>query len=188
MAKQLHSGLAALIVMSAGVVAAPSVSANVSAKTSDRPTEITHASAVHKQSRISQCNSLITVVNDGSRQVSALRGQESSISTLTTLANTLNSLSRRIGSVRVPDTTLQRYRNGFARLYGNLARTSSQIGTALTTFQAIQRQDPSLRDPDELQQIQTQLAEAMRNNEQATVQERRLKSAFMNYCQTGRQG
>ncbi len=187
MAKHLHSGLAALIVMSAGVIAAPSVSANVSAKTSDRPTEITHASAVQKQSRISQCNSLITVVNDGSRQVSALRGQESSVSTLTTLANTLNNLSRRIGQVRVPDTNLQRYRNGFARLYGNLARTSSRVGTALTTLQAIQRQDPSLRDQDELQRVQNQLAEAMRNNEQATTLERRLKDAFMNYCRTGQQ-
>lgn len=186
MANQLRSGLAAVIVMAAGVVAAPSVSARVS----DRPTtaqpSASRFAVQPKQSRVSQCNSLIGVVNQGQSSVRAIRNQTPSLETMTQLADILAALAQRTVQVRMADTTLQRYRNGFARIYSNLSRASRQVGSALAALQRIQQQNPSQANQDELQRLQDQISEAKDMTDQASVQERRLVDAVNSYCRGGR--
>lgn len=192
----LRSGLAALVVATMGGGVASAIAPQKT--TGDRSIPIAvvlekaggghfkEASSFQKQSRLTQCNRLSAVLDRGRQTLERFNTREVSVESMNGIADALTQLARQVMQVRMADTNLQGYRNGFVRTYGNMSRAARQVAVSLREVQRIQQLDPSQRDLSELQRIQTATNQAAELNSQASTEEKRLVNAFNSYCRAGR--
>ena len=80
-------------------------------------------------SKVSQCQRLISVVNEGSSLVEDNKGKEAA--TTFQLAQDLENVTQAIAQINLEDTKLKYFQNRFVQVFETLSQAISQAGKAL---------------------------------------------------------
>lgn len=81
-----------------------------------------------KAGRISQCNALITVINEEQGKHKDLKGE--SPDELKKLADALDATAKKIGEVELNDPKLQEFREDYKKMAGDLAKAARDAAAA----------------------------------------------------------
>lgn len=130
-----------------------------------------------QKSRVSQCNRLIDVVNQGHTISQDIIGTDAEA--MEKLAIDLLDLSQRIDEVGLTDPNLQSYRNRFVRIYGSLSIAAHQVGMALRELDQI---PPTPTGVTQAQRLQERVEQASQRGDRAAAQEEILVREINNYC------
>jgi hypothetical protein len=123
-------------------------------------------SIVSNQTRISQCNQVIAIVNEAvtSARVITGSGQASDPGAMLEAAEAMDSSATKLENISLTDQTLQDYRSGFSKMY----RETSQTTRAFV--EAFKNQDRPAAEA------------ALTSLQQATTPENQLTTGVNSYC------
>jgi hypothetical protein len=81
--------------------------------------------------KISQCQRLIKVVNQGTSLIDNNKGTQ--VTTSLQLSNDLQNVTKAIQELRLTDPKLQKFQSSFAKVFDHLSRAIAQAASALGT-------------------------------------------------------
>jgi hypothetical protein len=82
-------------------------------------------------SKTSQCQRLITVVNQGTSLIDQNKGTQ--VTTSLQLSQDLQNITKSIEELRLTDPKLQKFKGSFAKIFNNLSQAIAQSASALST-------------------------------------------------------
>jgi hypothetical protein len=81
------------------------------------------------ESKIAQCQRLVTVVNKGTSLIENQKGTQ--VTTSLQLAKDLQGVTKTIQELKLADPELQKYQSNFAKIFDNLSQAIAKSGQAL---------------------------------------------------------
>lgn len=129
------------------------------------------------ESRVSQCNRLIEVIDDGHALMRDF-DQQTPRSTAQ-LSRKLDALVEEVKAVELSDQQLQTYRDRFAQIYSDLSDSFSTTSTALASAQEAGSNKSGLQ---QVQQARNQVEQASQQAEKAAKQADAIAAEINAYC------
>jgi DNA repair ATPase RecN len=130
------------------------------------------------ESKVAQCNKLITVVNKGQQISQSIKGMDAPA--MKKLSTDLGGLSKEISAVEVADEKLKGFQGRFVKIYDDLSSASSKVGSALEEIE--KNKKPTPETLKKLKQLQSDVAAASKTSEAAAASEKGLVQEVNTYC------
>jgi hypothetical protein len=88
------------------------------------------------ESKVSQCQRLIEVVNKGTELIENNKGQQ--VTTSLQLSEDLEATTKEIKDMHLKDSRLQEFQSGFVKIFGSFSQLIAQAGKALGSAKTAQ--------------------------------------------------
>lgn len=127
------------------------------------------------ESRVSQCNRLIQVINQGHSLVTNFDDQNAAAATQ--LASSLDGINQQLEAVELADEQLQEYQGRFVQVYRDLSQAFREMAEALNVANNAQP-----NQVDKLQQANAKAESAGKVAQRAAENADKLADEINNYC------
>lgn len=130
------------------------------------------------ENKITQCQKLIQVVNQGTSLIENNKGQQ--VTTSIQLSKDLENVTKSLQELKLSDQKLQQYQGSFAQVFQNLSQAIAKAATALNTAKSAEASpDGRLKIQKARTEIDTALTNAAKT---AGKQSDTLGTQLNQYC------
>ncbi|HLP87846.1 MAG TPA: hypothetical protein VK184_04460 [Nostocaceae cyanobacterium] len=130
------------------------------------------------ENKITQCQKLIQVVNQGTSLIENNKGQQ--VTTSIQLSKDLENVTKSLQELKLSDQKLQQYQGSFAQVFQNLSQAIAKAATALNTAKSAEA------SPDgrlKIQKARTEIDTALTNAAKTAGKQSDTLGAQLNqYC------
>jgi chromosome segregation ATPase len=129
------------------------------------------------ENKASQCQRLITVVNQGTSLIDNNKGQQ--VTTSIQLSKDLATVTKSLEELKLSDPKLQEFQSSFVKVFQNLSGAIAKAATALNTAKVA---EPTPSGRQKIQQARTEINSALTAAKNAAKESDTLEDQLNKYC------
>ncbi|MCC5617924.1 hypothetical protein LC605_23130 [Nostoc sp. CHAB 5836] len=129
------------------------------------------------QTKVSQCQQLVRVVNEGTSLIEKNKGTQ--VITSIQLSKDLEFVTKSIKELNLTDPTLQEFQSGFVKIFQNLSQAIAKAGRALGVTKTAQA---SVSGRERIQKARTEIDSTLTAAETIGKQSDTLVNKMNKYC------